>query len=152
MHRSTLATRRASGTAHQLSDDCSCRNPSVESKPVAAIRSDDRVFGRDGGFHAGSDRFLAGGQVAEAANQLGFVRLVAGGLQPADRDHRFEQAQQLLARRGGAVGRGGAQVGLEGLWGEGKGVAGPCLQSQQPLEHEKLAPPTTKSHSSTINY
>lgn len=58
MHGSTLAVRHASLTTEELGEYAGDGAAAEDSERVAAVGSDDEVFGSDGVFDADGDGFL----------------------------------------------------------------------------------------------
>jgi hypothetical protein len=73
MHGASLSVGNALTTAKQLADDGFHRGAAHEREAVAAVGGDDVVFLGERVLDADGDGFLAGGEMAEAADLLLFV-------------------------------------------------------------------------------
>lgn len=89
---------------------------------MVSVGSDDTILSRDGGFHADRHRFLAVVEVAETADEFGFVERVGGNFHPAHQGHVAEERHEFLCC--GIDGTGGR---LDLVAGEGNaGFDGDC--------------------------
>ena len=94
---------------------------------MVAIGGDDAIPSGNCGLHANCHRFLSIVEVAETADQLGFIEGVVSNLHPAHQRHIAEESEHLFGS-GFDVARGWlasvADKGDAGLDGEDGGVVG----------------------------
>lgn len=78
VHAPALAVRNAIAPAEQLANDRLDRAAAHEREAMAAVGGDEVVLLCEGVLDADCDGFLAGGEMAEAADFLFFVQAVGG--------------------------------------------------------------------------
>lgn len=96
VHRSALGLGHAAREAEQLADDLLDGAAAGQGDAMASVRGDPIVGRVEGGVDAGGDGLLAVVQVAEAADVLGLVLVVARDLHPAHGVHELEVLHELL--------------------------------------------------------
>lgn len=97
---------------------------------MVAVGCDDGVGRGEGRFHADGDGFLAIVEVAEAADELGFVEEVGRELGAAEEGEGAEEGEEFGGGGGDRGGWGSALVGDKGVSFDGEGRGGEAAKER----------------------